>query len=246
MIQASTKQKVINDLLEWYRERSKTEPYFEIAYGTGFGEKNTDRVAKVWNPEEYAPESCDALLVSNLNRLGAGTYVIRLKGTGGKTKDFNFIRFQIPVEDGKPEPVQMVGNIGASPEDLKKAVDEALLKYKTDQELIQLRDKVNILEKEKADLEAQVNGPWNTFINALGPFAPQIAQSITGAAKVAGTPQQAIAQEEINPLQERLGYCLQTIQGKFNSEREFVTAMEKLAAMTENPAMWGAMQQFLI
>ena len=200
MLDGVTKNEVLAKVMDWYLERCAIDPFFEIATGNDFTERNTDRIAKVLSSTGYTHEQCEGELRRNLWRLGNGAYVIRLRPEGNKTKDYSKIRFIIPFETGAPQWAVGQAGIGAvdpaTVEDkIAKAVAEALEKHQAaenlkrlERELEEIKAAKLLIEKEKAEIEERAEAPWNKFIGAITPYVGQIIPGILpGAATVSYT-----------------------------------------------------------
>lgn len=155
-------------------------------------------------------------------------------------------------------PMQAVS--GISPDDVTKQINDAILKYKTEQELIQLKKENDQLKKDLRIAEKESSEPLNRigqlamqympmFLGAMPPPPPQQERT----ANVAGlsaehiynpnneTVDELILTEQEN---ERLSKCVDVFAAA--APGEWLDLLEKLAAKLQaNPQMIGMLKNFL-
>jgi hypothetical protein len=248
------------DILSWFE--SSNMPYWRIYAHKGIVSGNV--IMQSDNKEGQSHGDALADLRQKLRVLNRGTFTLAAFPNPDRlpTKGYWFTDIEITQGDAQPAAVVGIGvPAGMSETDVQKRIDDALTKYKTEQELADLKKKTVELEKAKKELEKSVNEPWNKVIGALAPHADKIIAGIfPQTAQVAGMPApdpepddniELTEVEVIEPEETALTVDQQSVLSDFvttlaANDADWIDTLKRLTkAINDKPSMISMVKNFI-
>jgi hypothetical protein len=180
----------ITDIITWFENTGM--PYWRI-----YPHKNIQSgnfIMKSNQDEGRSHGDARQELSHKLKVLNRGTFTIAAYDQPDRlpTKGYQYTDCEITQADAQVQPAAVSGPPALAEADIQKriddAVDNAIGKYKTEQELADLKKKNAELEKQVKELEKSTSEPWNKVIGAIAPYSDKIIAGIFPAAQVAGFP----------------------------------------------------------
>lgn len=184
--------KGVNAVLNYFDQvnavNNREYKYFSI-YKKGTIEKGNPCITTP-NRDDWTFEQARDLLSNWLSWQQYGEFIIVMNDSEKATARGNQ-RQEFGIENGGSQFNQAtISGPQFSAEDIQAKINDALNKYKNEQELEAIKKKLTELEKEKKELEKQAGDPWNKFIGSISPYIPAILkeQGIIKETVVAGVP----------------------------------------------------------
>jgi hypothetical protein len=245
------------DIIAWFSNSNM--PYWRIYSHKGIVSGNLIMQSEQKENQSHG----DALedLRAKLKVLNRGTFTIAAFPEPNRlpTKGYWFTDFEVTQGDTATAAVAAISGPQISDTDIQARIDAALNKYKTEQELAELKKENAELKKEKKELEKSVNEPWNKVLGALAPHSDKIISGIFPQAQVAGIPTPDAGPEE-NDLQDAeviesettaLTPAQQEILSEFvttlaTNDHDWENTLKRLTkAITEKPSMIAMVKNFI-
>lgn len=237
------------DICTWFQNTGC--PYWRI-YPKGNIQSGNVIMQSKQDENQSAGDALEELKFK-LRVINRGTYTLTAFHTPERlpNKGYNLTDIEIPAEEGSASSAAMQTPqvSGLTPDDVKKQVEAALNAYKTEQELAQLRKDKEVLMKEKADLEKQVNDPWNKVIGAIAPYAGNIVSGAFGQqAQVAGLPK--TQEPEDNNINEITDEQQETVENFITVlcgvDPDWCNTLKRLTAkIQKEPGVIGTVKMFI-
>lgn len=222
--------KGINAVLSYFDQINEVNDreykYFSI-YKKGTIEKGNPCIATP-DKEGWNFQQARDLLSNWLSWQQYGEFTIVLNDSPKATQRGNQRQdFSIETSGGAMFNQAAVSGPVVTAEDIQAKITEALNKYKSEQELADIKKKLAELEKEKKELEKQAGDPWNKFIGSISPYIPHIlkeqgiiATDVAGIPNSAATPTKETDKEHpANEPDADVQNRLEQVVGKFHQAR---------------------------
>lgn len=222
--------KGVNAVLNYFDQvntvNNREYKYFSI-YKKGTIEKGNPCITTP-NRDDWTYDQARDLLSNWLSWQQYGEFIIVMNDSEKATARGNQ-RQEFGIENGGGSQFNQATISGPqfSAEDIQTKINDALNKYKNEQELETIKKKLAELEKEKKELEKQAGDPWNKFIGSISPYIPAILkeQGIIKETVVAGVPaseaKPVTEQDAEHPANDtdNVQQRLETVVGKFHQAR---------------------------
>jgi DNA repair exonuclease SbcCD ATPase subunit len=248
------------DILEWFSNSNM--PYWRIYSHKGIVSGNVIMQSAQLENQSHGDALSD--LRAKLKVLNRGTFTAVAFPEPNRLPTKGYWHTDIEITQGDALAPAAINGPALFPEtDIQKRIDDAvgiaLNRYRTEQELTELKKKNAELEKEKKELEKSVNEPWNKVISGLAPYSEKIIAGIFPQAAVAGIPTPDAGPEE-NDLQDaevieteatELTMEQQEVLSDFvtalaANDQDWVNTLKRLTkAITEKPTMIGMVKNFI-
>lgn len=247
------------DILQWFDNSNM--PYWRIYSHKGIVSGNVIMQSDQKEGQSHGDAATD--LRNKIKVLNRGTFTIAAFPEPNRLPTKGYWYTDIEITQGDALAPATVAAIGGPPQlsevDIQKRIDDALGKYKTEQELAELKKENAELKKEKKELEKSVNEPWNKVLGALAPHSDKIIAGIFPQAQVAGFPKPDAGPED-NDLQDAeviesettaLTAAQQEVLSEFVStlaanDPEWETTLKRLTkAISEKPSMISMVKNFI-
>lgn len=234
------------NILSWAETKMQSGfPYFTLFHQ---GQSSSGQwVNKSPDDENYSAERAYNDLATALST-HVGKFTLCLNDKPGISPKGMFKEdIQLSFEDKTAALLQPAVVNGVSDDEVTRRIDAALVKYKTEQELAQLRAENAELKKKVEELEDEGNNPLSRIAGVIEPFIPHILNA--QVAKVAGLPKHETAMPNNDHLvnedvETRLGNVIAIFEKA--APEEWLSLLEKLAAKVEsNPAIINNLKMFL-
>lgn len=152
-----------------------------LKYWKLYGSNGTDLITGTDSPDNEDLTLTDSVSQFEkwLGLIGTGSFVLVGWQKPKQLKDRAKIRFEIPVE-GLGGISSSNFNIpdGLSEDKVQEAVNKAVAEYKREEELKNLKDRVQELEAENRDLNSQIEGAQNQILGRLAPYIDPLMKGL--------------------------------------------------------------------
>lgn len=241
------------DILTWFDNSGN-------AYWRIYAHKNIQSGNIVMQSRQEEGQSHgDALqdLQHKIKVLNRGTYTLVSFPEPNKLPTKGYWFTDIEIAQSEPISAHVSGPPAISEIDITTRINEALDKYKREQELSDLKKENAELKKEKRQLESSINDPWNKVMGALAPHSEQIIGSIFPApTALAGIPvdpgpeDNNIVEEEVLESTDITPEQLQVVNDFVNalaaSDPDWITLLKRLTkAIVDKPSMIAMVKNFI-
>lgn len=235
-------------ILSWFEGTGM--PYFTICHLNGTASGNW--CYKSTQGEGVTNAQALADLKKWLDITSSGKYTIVAADTNDRIPAKGAWREDISLNSFDTQPAAAVASIGSIPdgyvkqETVTEQINNALEKYKRDQELEAIRKENAELKRENKELNA--NDPWTKIAGIFTELAPHFMPGIK--AQIAGVPAADpvnTSTDEIVELtdeeNDRLGIALATFR---EVDPDWIGTLEKMAAKAKtNPGIINTLKAFL-